>query len=75
MAHGWSGVVVNGAVRDSVALAQLDLGVKALGTNSRKSTKTGAGERDVPVSFGGVTFAPGAELFSDPDGVLVTAGR
>ncbi|WP_214411338.1 ribonuclease E activity regulator RraA [Sphaerisporangium fuscum] len=72
VASGWSGVVINGAVRDVAALAALDLGVKALGSNPRKSTKNGTGERDVPVSFGGVTFLPGAELFSDDDGILVT---
>ncbi|WP_113702295.1 ribonuclease E activity regulator RraA [Nonomuraea lactucae] len=70
--NGWSGVVVNGAVRDVAALAGLDLGVKALGSNPRKSAKEGAGERDVPVTFGGVTFLPGATLFSDDDGILVT---
>lgn len=70
--NGWSGLVVHGVVRDSVALAQLPLGVKALGTNPRKSTKTGAGERDVEVSFGSVTFRPGAHLYSDDDGVVVT---
>ena len=69
--NGWAGLVVHGVVRDSVALAQLPLGVKALGTNPRKSTKTGAGERDVVVSFGGVAFRPGAHLYSDDDGVLV----
>ena len=69
--NGWAGVVIHGAVRDSVALAHLALGVKALGTNPRKSGKTGAGERDVPVSFGGVTFRPGAHLYSDDDGILV----
>jgi len=69
--NGWSGVVINGAVRDVAALRRLDLGIKALGSNPRKSAKTGAGERDVPVTFGGVTFHPGAELFSD-DGILVT---
>ncbi|NUP80307.1 MAG: S-adenosylmethionine--2-demethylmenaquinone methyltransferase, partial [Nonomuraea sp.] len=51
---------------------ELDLGVKALGSNPRKSGKTGAGERDVPVTFGGVTFRPGAELFADDDGILLT---
>jgi regulator of ribonuclease activity A len=71
VANGWSGVVINGAVRDVAALRELDLGVKALGSNPRTSAKTGAGERDVPVSFGGVTFHPGAELFSDDDGILV----
>ena len=69
--HGWSGIVVHGVVRDAVALAGLALGVKALGTNPRKSRKAGQGDVDVPVGFGGVTFAPGEWLFSDEDGVLV----
>src|SRR5690242_18712481 len=56
VARGWAGVVINGAVRDVVALGGLDLGVKALGSNPRKSAKTGAGERSTPVEFGGVTF-------------------
>ncbi|MEV4079380.1 ribonuclease E activity regulator RraA [Nonomuraea fuscirosea] len=70
--NGWAGVIINGAVRDVAALRELDLGIKALGSNPRKSAKTGAGERDVPVTFGGATFRPGAELFSDDDGILVT---
>jgi regulator of ribonuclease activity A len=74
VANDWSGVVINGAVRDCMAMSQLDLGVKALGTNPRKSGKTGAGERDVPVTFGGVTFHPGTHLFSDDDGIVVTRG-
>lgn len=68
---GWAGVVIRGAVRDSEALAGLDLGVKALGTNPRKSAKTGAGELDVALEFSGVLFRPGAHLYSDPDGILV----
>jgi regulator of ribonuclease activity A len=68
---GWAGVVIHGAVRDRVALAAIPLGIKALGSNPRKSTKTGAGEADVPVAFGGVTFRPGAHLWADADGVLV----
>ncbi|GAA1002362.1 putative 4-hydroxy-4-methyl-2-oxoglutarate aldolase [Acrocarpospora pleiomorpha] len=72
IASGWAGVVINGAVRDVSALRELNLGIKALGSNPRKSGKQGTGQRDVPVSFGGVTFHPGAELFSDDDGILVT---
>jgi regulator of ribonuclease activity A len=74
-ANGWSGVVINGAVRDVTTLREIDLGVKALGSNPRKSGKEGTGERDIPVTFGGVTFHPGAELFSDDDGILVTGER
>lgn len=69
--NGWAGIVVHGAIRDRVAIGELPIGVKALGTNPRKSTKTGAGEADVPVAFGGVTFRPGAMLYSDEDGILV----
>jgi regulator of ribonuclease activity A len=73
LANGWAGLVVHGAVRDVVALAGLDLGVVALGTNPRRGGREGAGERDVPVTFGGVTFHPGSRLVTDEDGVLVEA--
>jgi regulator of ribonuclease activity A len=69
--HGWAGLVINGAVRDSAALAELEIGVKALGVNPRKSAKDGAGMVDVPVTFGGVTFTPGDVLYSDDDGVVL----
>jgi len=72
-ANGWAGLIVNGAVRDAATLRTLDIGIKALGTNPRKSTKTGAGERDVPVSFGGVTFHPGDVAYSDDDGIVLVA--
>jgi regulator of ribonuclease activity A len=72
VANGWSGVVINGAVRDTVALSGLDLGIKALGSNPAKSTKTGAGEVDVPVTFGETTFTPGTWLYSDEDGILTS---
>ncbi|GAB2512463.1 ribonuclease E activity regulator RraA [Nocardiopsis aegyptia] len=75
VANGWAGVVVHGAVRDSVALAELDLGVKALGTNPRKSVKDGAGLADVTVTFGDVAFVPGEWLYSDEDGIVVNATR
>jgi regulator of ribonuclease activity A len=71
--NGWTGLVVNGAVRDVVALAGLDIGVKALGSNPRKSAKEGVGEVDVPVAFGGARFEPGAHLYSDEDGIVVAS--
>ena len=67
----WSGVIVNGVVRDVDALGRLGIGIKALGSNPRRSSKSGSGERDVPVSFGGVSFIPGEQLFSDDDGLVV----
>jgi regulator of ribonuclease activity A len=58
-------------VRDRAAIAGLPLGIKALGTNPRKSAKEGRGEVDVPVEIGGVVFAPGRHVWADADGVLV----
>jgi regulator of ribonuclease activity A len=69
--NGWAGVVINGAVRDRVALAGLPLGVKALGSNPRKSSKTGAGESDVPLEIDGVAVRPGQRIWCDPDGILL----
>jgi len=69
--NGWAGLIVNGAVRDAATLRTLDIGIKALGTNPRKSTKSGAGDRDVVVSLGGVEFRPGDVAFSDDDGIVV----
>ncbi|MFG2590407.1 ribonuclease E activity regulator RraA [Streptomyces sp. NPDC048438] len=69
--NGWAGLVVHGAVRDTALLSGIQVGVQALGTTPRKSAKEGAGEVDVPVSFGGVTFAPGDVLHADGDGVVL----
>ncbi|MBG0566767.1 ribonuclease E activity regulator RraA [Actinoplanes aureus] len=69
--NGWAGVIINGAVRDVAALRELPIGIKALGSNPRKSAKTGAGERDVVLEFGSCRFTPGAHIVSDDDGVVV----
>jgi regulator of ribonuclease activity A len=71
--NGWAGLIINGAVRDAATLRTLDIGVKALGTNPRKSGKTGAGVRDAAVEFGGVVFVPGHLAYSDDDGIVVVA--
>lgn len=70
--HGWAGVIAHGACRDSAVIAEMDFGLKALGTNPRKSGKTGEGEKDVTVGFGGVDFVPGHYLYADADGIVVT---
>jgi regulator of ribonuclease activity A len=71
--NGWAGLIINGAVRDAAALRGIDLGIKALGTNPRKSAKTGEGESDVEIALGGVTFVPGHVAYSDDDGIVVVS--
>jgi regulator of ribonuclease activity A len=69
--NGWSGVIVYGCVRDSAAIAQMPLGVKAIGTCPLKTDKRNEGQRDLPVRFAGVTFRPGEFVYADEDGVVV----
>lgn len=71
--NGWAGLVVFGCVRDSAALRRMPVGIKALGACPRRSRKLGQGERDVAVAFAGVSFEPGAHLYADADGVVVSA--
>jgi len=73
-ANGWAGFVVNGAVRDRTELGATDLAVFALGTVPRKTEKLGIGERDLPVTFGGITIHPGDQVFADEDGIVILPG-
>lgn len=69
--NGWSGIVINGCIRDSADIAEMDLGVKALGTHPLKTEKKGLGERGVTVRIAGVDFVPGHYLYADEDGIVV----
>lgn len=71
--NGWAGIIINGAVRDIDQLADVDIGIKALGVTCARSAKEGIGAIDVPVAFGESLFAPGNHVYCDGDGVLVGA--
>ena len=71
----WAGVIVYGCIRDSAVIANMQLGVKALNTNPRKSVKKGAGERDVTVTFADVTIKPGDYIYADEDGFVVASNK
>jgi regulator of ribonuclease activity A len=71
--NGWAGIVVYGYIRDSQEIADQEIGVKALGTHPRKSEKgLHTGRREMTVTFAGVTFKPGAWLYADADGIVVS---
>lgn len=69
--NGRQGIIVYGCIRDSAILAGMDIGVKALNTNPKKSLKKGVGDRDIPVEFANVEFRPGTYIYADEDGVLL----
>lgn len=68
----WSGIIVFGCIRDSVALSKLNIGVKALNTNPMKSRKENKGEKNISVHFAGIDFNPGEYVYCDEDGIVVS---
>jgi regulator of ribonuclease activity A len=73
--NGWQGIIVYGCIRDSAVIANIDIGVKALDTNPRKSVKKGVGERDIAVTFADVTIKPGDYVYADEDGVVISVEK
>lgn len=71
--HGWAGIVVNGAVRDVENLRDMPIAVRALATCPTRPSQLGRGERDLAVTFAGVTFTPGEFLYADENGLIVSA--
>ena len=72
MENGWEGLIVYGCIRDSAVISSLHIGIKALGTNPRRSVKKGTGDRDITVSFADATFTPDDYAYVDTDGILLS---
>ena len=70
--NGWSGLIINGAIRDVDEIGATRLGVQALGTCPLKTEKLGVGQRDIALKFGGATIAPGDYIYADNNGVIVS---
>ncbi|NPC54314.1 RraA family protein [Caenimonas soli] len=68
---GIAGVVVDGAVRDSLEIDEMDFPVFSVGTNPNGPTKQVSGRIGHPVTVGGVTVYPGDFIIGDGDGVVV----
>jgi regulator of RNase E activity RraA len=68
---GIAGVVIDGAVRDSVEIDEMGFPVFSVGTNPNGPTKLASGRIGHPVSVGGVAVRPGDLVIGDADGVVV----
>ena len=71
----YTGIIVNGYVRDIALIRDIPVALYALGTCSRKYIPATTGELDVPLAFGGVEFNSGDYLYADTDGVIVAAEK
>ena len=68
---GIAGVVMDGAVRDSLEIDEMDFPVFSVGTNPNGPTKNVPGRIGHPISVGGVMVHPGDFVIGDGDGVVV----
>ena len=67
---GLAGVVINGTIRDSAAIAARNFPIFAIGITHRGPYKDGPGEVNVPISIDGMVIAPGDLMLGDADGVV-----
>jgi len=70
--NGWQGLVIYGCLRDSVAINQLPIGIRALHTQPLQAHHKGLGDRDLVVTFAGVNFKKDHFLYADADGIIVS---
>ena len=73
--NGWSGLVINGVIRDVDQIGETQLGVQALGTIPLKTAKLGHGQQNISLRFGGVSIHPGDYIYADNNGVLVASRK
>lgn len=71
-ANGWSGLVINGVIRDVDEIGATPLGVQALGACPIKTEKRGVGQRDIDIRIGGVEISSGDYIYADNNGVIVS---
>jgi len=70
--NGWSGIIVNGCVRDTVELNACQIGIRALAVHPQRSIRKGAGDKQCRVTIAGVAVNPGDWVYADEDGVVVS---
>lgn len=68
--NGWAGIIIMGAIRDSAAIKDLDIGVMALATTPRKSIRNNEGQIGLSIRIGDIRVESGDYVVADEDGAL-----
>lgn len=69
--RGIAGIVVDGSIRDSEEIGEMDFPVYAKGITPNGPYKNGPGEIGGVISLGGIIIHPGDIVVGDADGVVV----
>ncbi|MFK8021346.1 MAG: hypothetical protein AB8B86_16410 [Pseudomonadales bacterium] len=71
-ASNYTGIIVNGYIRDTFQIKDIPVALFALGTCPRKYIPVTEGELHAASSFGGIDWKSGLYLYADTDGVIVS---
>lgn len=69
--RGVAGIVVDGSIRDSEEISEMDFPVYAKGITPNGPYKNGPGEIGGVISLGGIIVHPGDIVVGDADGVVI----
>lgn len=69
--NNWAGILIYGYLRDVEDIANMPVGVMAMGAIPRKTDKRGEGRANIALHFAGVTVKPGDYLYADGSGVIL----
>ena len=70
--NNWSGIIVNGCIRDSMENNNIVISIKAINLVPNKSEKKDIGKYGLDLNFAGVIFKENDFLYSDPDGIVIS---
>ena len=70
--NNWSGIIVNGCIRDSMEINNIGISIKAVNLVPNKSEKKDIGKYGLDLNFAGVIFKENDFLYSDPDGIVIS---
>ena len=70
--NNWSGIIVNGCIRDQLEIKEEKIGVKALNSNPKKSNKNDGGEFGVDLNFADTDISEGDYIYADEDRIIIS---
>lgn len=73
--NNWSGIIVNGCIRDSLEINNISISIKAIDLIPNKSEKKDIGRYGLDLNFAGVTFIENQYIYSDPDGLVLSGTK
>ena len=70
--NGWSGIIVDGCVRDAGEINHCNIGLRALALHPVRSIRKGLGVAGIKIIVAGVAVHPDDWIYADADGVLIS---